>query len=321
MSPVLKGFAPAEITPRPMPEVEGVRHHWRQIGDLRFHVAEAGDGPPVVLLHGWPEHWYVWRKLIGPLAERYRVICPDTRGWGWSDVPSGPYDRETMARDVLALLDDMGIERFRLAGHDWGGWLAFLIALWRPQRVEQLMPLNIAIPFSGITPAQVANQWRFWYQWVLASPVLGSLAVRRFSKRGDSVIARWCGMGPVAWTPEESRIFLDQLEEPARRWASVQLYRVFVWKDMTWMVAGRYRRLRLRVPTHQLHGAGDHIIRPVHLSRYQSRADDMHHELVDCGHFIVDEKPELVLDRMLWLFDRRSPTRVGWRSKTDRAVT
>jgi pimeloyl-ACP methyl ester carboxylesterase len=321
MSPVLEGFSPDEITPRTMPEVEGVRHHWRQIGDLRFHVAEAGDGPPLVLLHGWPEHWYVWRRLIGPLAERYRVICPDTRGWGWSDVPSGPYDRETMTRDMLALLDEMGIEGFRLAGHDWGGWLAFLIALWRPERVEQLMPLSIAIPFSGITPAQVANQWRFWYQWVLASPVLGSRAVKRFAERGDSVIARWCGMGPAAWTPDESRIFLAQLEEPARRRASMQLYRVFVWKDMTWMVAGRYRRLRLRAPTYQLHGLRDHIIRPVHLSRYQSRADDMRHELVDCGHFIVDEQPDLVLDRMLWFFGHRSPRRVGSQPRADRAMT
>jgi pimeloyl-ACP methyl ester carboxylesterase len=308
MSPVLENFSPEEITDRPMPELAGVRHHWRQVGDLRFHVAEAGEGPPLVLLHGWPEHWFVWRKLIGPLSARYRVICPDTRGWGWTDVPKRPYDRETMTRDMLALLDDMGVERFRLAGHDWGGWLAFLIALWHPKRVEALMPLNIAIPFSGITPAQVANQWRFWYQWVLASPVLGQQAVKRFAEKGDTVIGRWCGMGPRAWNEEESRIFLDQLKEPARRRASVELYRVFVFKDMTWMVAGRYRSMRLRTPTYQLHGVGDHIIRPVHLSRYGSRSDDMRHELVDCGHFIVDERPELVLDRMLSFFADRSVT-------------
>ena len=305
MSPVLENFSPEEITDRPLPEVAGVRHHWRQVRDLRFHVAEAGEGPPLVLIHGWPEHWFVWRKLIGALSARYHVICPDTRGWGWSDVPRRPYDRETMARDMLALLDDMGVERFRLAGHDWGGWLAFLIALWHPERVQALMPLNIAIPFSGITPAQVANQWRFWYQWVLASPVLGQRAVKRFAEKGDTVIGRWCGMGPRAWNEEESRIFLDQLEEPARRRASVELYRVFVFKDMTWMVAGRYRRMRLRTPTYQLHGVDDHIIRPVHLSRYASRSDEMRHELVDCWHFIVDEQPELVLDRMLWFFGER----------------
>ena len=74
------------------------------------------------------------------------------------------------------------------------------------------------------------------------------------------------------------------------------------------MVAGRYRRMRLRTPTYQLHGVGDHIIRPVHLSRYGSRSADMRHELVDCGHFIVDERPELVLERMLWFFADRSMT-------------
>lgn len=298
----LESLSPYATMDRPLPELPGVRHHWRQVGGLRFHVAEAGDGPPLVLLHGWPQHWYVWRKLIGPLSEHYRVICPDTRGWGWSDVPKGPYDRETMTRDMLGLLDDLGVQRFRLAGHDWGGWIAFLMALGHPERVEQLMPLNIAIPFAGITPAQVANQWRFWYQWVLASPVLGVRSVRRFAERGDSVIARWCGMGRWAWSEEETRIFLDQLKDPERRRASVELYRVFVWKEMTWMVAGRYRRMRLRVPTYQLHGYRDHIVRPAHLSRYKSRSTDMRHELVDSGHFIVDERPELVLDRMLSFF-------------------
>ena len=88
---------------------------------------------------------------------------------------------------------------------------------------------------------------------------------------------------------------------------------------MTWMVAGRYRRMRLRPPTYQLHGVGDHIIRPVHLSRYTSRSDDMRLEFVDCGHFIVDERPELVLERMLWFFDHRR--RSGGRNAALRHAT
>ena len=76
-----------------MPTRDGVEHHFVDVRGARLHVAELGDpdGPPVLLLHGWPQHWWSWRELIGPLARRHRVICPDIRGMGWSDVPRGGY--------------------------------------------------------------------------------------------------------------------------------------------------------------------------------------------------------------------------------------
>ena len=72
---------------RPFPEVEGVQHRFIEAGGLRMHVAEAGQGDPLVLLHGWPQHWYEWRHQIPVLSQHYRVICPDLRGLGWSDAP------------------------------------------------------------------------------------------------------------------------------------------------------------------------------------------------------------------------------------------
>src|ERR671916_187124 len=72
-----------------LPNVDGVEHRYIEARGLRFHVAEAGAGEPVVLLHGWPQHWYEWREVIGPLAAHYRVICPDLRGFGWSEAPPG----------------------------------------------------------------------------------------------------------------------------------------------------------------------------------------------------------------------------------------
>src|SRR4051794_33022829 len=80
---------------RPFPEVEGVEHRYVDAGGLRMHVAEAGpQGEPIMLLHGWPQHWYLWRDVIPPLAEEYRVIAPDLRGFGWSDAPPDGYDKE-----------------------------------------------------------------------------------------------------------------------------------------------------------------------------------------------------------------------------------
>jgi pimeloyl-ACP methyl ester carboxylesterase len=285
------------MAPRPMPEVDGVRHSMRRAGELELHVAEAGAGPPLVLLHGWPQHWYEWRGLIGPLSRDYHVICPDLRGFGWSDAPPSGYDRETMARDVLALLDGMGVRRFRLAGHDWGGWIGFLICLFAPDRVVRYLAMNIAHPFAPPTLAGAAQMWRLWYQWPLATPVVGPRMIRRAAS-GDTLLARWSGTAR-GWDAEERRVFIGQFEEPARVRASVLLYRSFVLRELPRALAGRYRAMApLRPPTLLLHGAADHIVRPVHFAGYERYAEDMRVELVEgCGHFIADERPELVADR------------------------
>ena len=123
-----------------MPEIPGlaVEHSFHEVRGLRMHVAAAGpaDAEPLVMVHGWPQHWYAWRRLIGPLSERYRVICPDLRGFGWTDAPRGSYLKAELAADVVGLLDVLGLERVRLAGHDWGGFVGFLLCLDHPRRVS-----------------------------------------------------------------------------------------------------------------------------------------------------------------------------------------
>jgi pimeloyl-ACP methyl ester carboxylesterase len=90
-----------------------------------MHLVEAGEGGPIVMLHGWPQHWYLWRRVVPRLAPQTRVLCPDLRGFGWTEVPGRGYDRETMDRDVLALLDELGLDRVDLVGHDWAAGSTF----------------------------------------------------------------------------------------------------------------------------------------------------------------------------------------------------
>src|SRR5262245_60995746 len=118
----------------PLPELPGVAHRFADLRGVRVHYAEAGSGDPLVLQHGWPQHWWAWREVIGPLAERYRVICPDLRGCGWSSAPARGYDKATLAEDLLALLDALGLERVRLIGHDWGAFAGYLACIRRPER-------------------------------------------------------------------------------------------------------------------------------------------------------------------------------------------
>ena len=162
-----------------------VEHRYVDARGLRTHVAIAGpeDGDPVVLVHGWPQHWWIWREVIPPLvAAGYRCICPDLRGHGWTDAPPDGYEKEQFASDVLAALDELGVERFKLVGHDWGGFAGFLMALREPARVEQLLALSIIHPWIRRDggPVQTAQgALGASYQFVLSSPVVGRQVVQR----------------------------------------------------------------------------------------------------------------------------------------------
>ncbi len=278
---------------RPLPALAGVEHIYPETSRARFHVAQAGDGPPVVLLHGWPQHWYEWRDLIAPLATEYRVLCPDLPGFGWSSVPEGGYDKETLARDILALLDELDIERFYLAGHDWGGWIGFLMCQLAPKRVERYLALNIALPFAK--PGNPLALWRLWYQWVLSMPGLGRYAAHWISQN-PAMMTRWAG-AQRAWSDDVAESFLGQFSEPARARATVALYRSFQLVDLPKVISGKYRRLGFTTPTLMLHGLRDQVVRPANL-RDGGVATDLTVELVEnSGHFIVDEQPQLVLAR------------------------
>src|SRR3954464_14704297 len=158
----------------PLPHADGVAHRRVNVDGARFHVAEAGDGPPLVLLHGWPQHWWAWRKVIPRLAERHRAIVPDLRGWGWSDAPPGQYLKQTFADDVLALLDVEGLDRVTILSHDWGGYASFLPAIDPPERVERLVALDIAPPFPPRPqPGALLLPVFLSYQFAIVTPGVG----------------------------------------------------------------------------------------------------------------------------------------------------
>ncbi len=125
-------------------------HHFAELSQVRMHYVVAGSGDPVVLLHGWPQSWYEWRHVIALLRHEYRLIAPDLRGLGDSSRPRDGYDTATLAADIWELVHDhLGIERFRLVGHDWGGPVSFALAHAHPRAVEQLVILDVAIPGDG----------------------------------------------------------------------------------------------------------------------------------------------------------------------------
>jgi pimeloyl-ACP methyl ester carboxylesterase len=121
-------------------------------GELRLHVVIGGDGPPLLLVHGWPESWYAWRLLMPALAQHFEVIAVDQRGMGLSDKPVDGYDTGTLAGDLVALMDALGHERFAVVGHDTGFAISYALAADHPDRVDRVALLEL--PGSpGTAPA------------------------------------------------------------------------------------------------------------------------------------------------------------------------
>ena len=164
-----------------MPDVEGVEHAFHDLPTgVRIHVAAAGPpGAPVVLAqHGFPQHWWAWRRVIPLVSGEFRVLCPDLRGFGWSGWPDdGDFVKQRIADDTVALLDALGVEQVRLVGHDWGAWAAFLAAMAAPERFSSVLAMSISHPWQP-TDRALRNAYRMLYQLPLATPWVGEQLMR-----------------------------------------------------------------------------------------------------------------------------------------------
>lgn len=280
---------------RPMPDVPGVRHRFVQARGARFHVAQAGSESgcePVVLLHGLPQHWYAWRKVIPQLAGRYRLYCVDLRGCGWSEATgqATAYSTKELARDVLAILDALGLTRqpVRLIGHDTGGWLGFELCLTAPERFERFVAVNTAHPWPS-RPALLRHAWRFWYTAFWEYPVAGRLVLRRWPGFTRGRLRQWAGRFHQ-WDESALEEFTQASQtRQAARAIQAMLWQ-FVLHDIPALVRGsRRRRARLTVPTLLLAGELDPVTRVA-----PTLPDNLQMEVVPGAHLLPETAPSLV---------------------------
>jgi pimeloyl-ACP methyl ester carboxylesterase len=287
--------------PPELPELAGVRHTYIEVNGFRAHVAEAGDADaePLVMLHGWPQHWWCWHKVIPRLAERYRVICPDLRGHGWSDAPPGGYDKPQLAEDLIGVMDALGLDRVRLIGHDWGAVAGYLACIRHPERFDRYLSLSIAPPFPSGDPKDALGIWRLYYQIPLTAPLL---APRLLSNPGflRFVIERGT-MKEGAMSDADVDLYARAMAERSR--VSLAIYRTFVTRELVQVATGRWAG-QLRVPTRMI--VGEHEITTNAeraMKAADGRADGFRvHELKGVGHFLPEEAPEAVVETALSFF-------------------
>jgi pimeloyl-ACP methyl ester carboxylesterase len=289
-----------------MPEVAGVGvvHRWVEVGGgVRVHVAEVGEegarGGTVVLLHGFPQHWYAWRHVMGELAVDHRVVCLDMRGFGWSDAPKRGYDTGTRVADVLAVMDALGVGKARVIAHEFGAWTAFMLCLRAPERVSHLLALNVVHPW----PSQrrlLPQAWRYWYTSPLEAPLLG-----RFVLRHVPGFTRYL-LRKGAADPAAIAEFVRAAGERGRARAGEAMHRAYALRDIPGLALGRYRRLRLSTPTRILAGERDFALSPRAVTSADGHADDLTVEVLPgCGHFVHEERPDAVVRAAYALFGTR----------------
>lgn len=296
---------------RSFPVVEGVdvSHRYVDIGGLRVHVAEAGHGEPLIMLHGWPQHWWEWRNQIPFFADRFRVIAPDIRGFGWSDVTENGYLKDELADDLVKLVRKLGYESVRLLSHDWGGWIGFIASAKHPGVISQHFATNICPLWFRIDWRMIPGTVRLGYMFRIGMPYFGERLLMRSGDYVHYLFTRG-DTRKEGWSALEKHTFSDPLREPARARASSKLYRDFLLKE--YIPVGlfhKYHKYFLETPTRILFGDRDFAIAHSWLDGWQGHTADLQIEMVPgAGHFIVDELPDLVNQRALAFFTKPSPS-------------
>ena len=288
--------------------LDGFEPHERKIQDCRIAYSVAGSGPPLLLLHGYPQTRAMWHRLAPRLAERFTVVAPDLPGYGASagPDPEGPdpvYSKRWMAARLRALMAELGFERFHLGAHDRGARVGVRLCLDSPEAVRAFACLDI-VPTAEVWERMDGPAAQKMFHWpFLAAPA--PLPERLILSDPDffiqTLLDRWVG-DPEALTPAARQAYIAQFRCPSVVQASCADYRAGATVDWQHDREDRAAGRRIACPTHVVWGrqflTGDvlGIWGPWCAGALDGTA-------LDCGHFVAEEAPDATLGAMLGLFD------------------
>lgn len=283
-------------------------HRKTRVRDVELHFVTAGKGQPVLLLAGWPQTWYAWRRVMPILAQHYTVVALDMRGLGDSEKPQSGYDTRTVAEDIFHLVQQFGGRRFFLVGHDVGAWVAYAYAAAYPKTVRRLVVLDAAIP--GITPMQAFGLSRDSKTWQFVFHAVPDLPEEMTAGR-ERMYLSWffCNKSahPEAITAEALDEYVRCYSAPGGMRAGFEYYRA-VFEDIE--QNQEYAKTRLMMPVLVFGGekaTGDRMLQTM-----QTAADDVRGGVIpDCGHYIPEECPEFLAEQLIAFFkeDKAGPTK------------
>ncbi|WP_097460414.1 alpha/beta fold hydrolase [Mangrovitalea sediminis] len=274
-------------------ETERGRFSWREGGD--------SGGAPVVMIHGWPESSYCWEHVAGHLKPGLRIIAPDLRGLGDSERSPDPdgYRKQALAQDVIGMLDSLGVERFQLVGHDWGGIVAQEIALAIPDRISRLVIMNIAIINNLKGNQEVIEKVRsgsgraYWYQHFMQTPGLPEAMI-------PGAEEAWLGYFLRTWNrepfpPDALAEYIRTFRIPGTPGCSANFYRTFDIDAKRWATTAGHL---WPMPALYIYGNKDHVIIPEYLNHAESCFASLRIAQIEAGHFVQEEQPEAVAQQL-----------------------
>ena len=284
----------------------GFRHETIDTGEAVINLVVGGSGPPLLLLHGHPQTHVMWHRVAPRLAEHYTVVAPDLRGYGDSSKPRStpdhePYSKRAMARDQVAVMRALGFDRFRVAGHDRGGRVAYRMALDHPERVERLAVLDIIPTGEHYRRTDMAFALGYWHWFFLPQPY--PLPERLIEADPDFFFLRRRGQDLRAIFGEEALAeYLRCYRDPEMIHAACEDYRAGATFDFALDEADRGVK-RIGCPVLALWGAqgslGDWYDV---LAVWRDWADDVRGGALDCGHYLPEEAPDATLEAFLAFF-------------------
>lgn len=282
-----------------------IKHHYFKTRDVRLHYVKAGSGFPLVLLHGWPQSWYSWHKLIPTLSQKYSIIAPDLRGLGDSSRPLTGYDKANIAEDIRRLVHEhLNINEYFLMAHDWGGPVAFVLASENPKHVKKLVMLDTAVPGDGSgTFSQNGKRWHHAFHQTADLPEL--LVAGR-----EEIYFGWFYKNYAyqsnAISHDDQLEYLRTYKKPGTLRSGFAYYRALD-DDVRHNEKIIQKNGKLTMPVLAL-GGGSAFGRGIETFESLQRVSKQVSGGVinDCGHWMQEEKPEEILDHVLPFLDEAS---------------
>ena len=291
-----------------MSNTEKWNHNFVEVNGIRIHYVGAGEGPLMLLLHGFPEFWYSWRHQIPAFSKNFHVVAPDMRGYNKTDKPPKieDYSAINLIGDVASLIHNLAPndKRAILIGHDWGGAIAWMVAMFQPQLIEKLIILNVGHPGTRNRKGflDFDQMQRSWYMFFFLMP---EVPEEVFSRNDYEILRKMVfdtAKRKGAFTKDDIERYVSSWKEPGALTGAINYYRAIT-NSQYWRELGRPRNYPLiKAPTLQIWGEDDPFLGK-QLTEDTGEFIDAPYSLKfipNCGHWVEQEAPDevnkLILD-------------------------
>lgn len=280
-------------------------HQFAELPGIRVHFVREGSGAPLVLLHGWPEFWYVWHRNIRSLAANFDIITPDLRGFGDTEKPDGKLTVDVLVEDLFNLADHLGVDRFGMVTHDIGAHVAQAAARRAPERLFGLFFFDCPYPGIGRRWADPGHLMEIWYQsfhqenW--AVDLVGhsrdtcAIYFRHF-------LGHWAANPHVF--DNDLDAWVDNFMKPGNLQGGFDWYAAVNEARLTLMREGAPKMTKINVPTRVLWGAEDPVLKAEWADRLTDYFSDIRIDIAEgAGHFVSYERPDLTNSEIVAFFE------------------